>query len=148
MTINSESLVRVVETRKDGLPIIWTYVPYIPVEATRHATPWLTVVRWEYDGFPDNGMPRTDENQLMLVLEVALGCIERPEFCVEVYRRVGAGLREFVYYIANRDRFLEEFNAHVAGKPRFPIEIKFYKDETWSELRDLIDDFSAISGAS
>lgn len=84
----------------------------------------------------------------MLMLEAALGRIERPDFCVESYRRIGAGLREFVYYIADRDKFIDELNAQVERKPRFPIEIKFYKDETWSELRDLINDLSAASAAN
>jgi hypothetical protein len=39
------------------------------------------------------------------------------------------------------DKFLEEFNNCVAQDRRYPITIKFYKDEEWSELRDLIDDF-------
>ena len=148
MTQISESRGRIVETWKDGLPILWTYVPELPAEETRRAIPWLTVIRWDYEGTANNGMPQVEENQRMLKLESALGRIERADFCVESYRRVGAGLREFVYYIADRDKFLDALNAHVAGEPRFPIEIKFYKDETWSELRDLINDFSAASAAS
>ena len=93
-------------------------------------------------------MPRPEENQRMLELEIALDKIERPEFCVEAYRRIGAGLREFVYYIADSDRFLAEFNDYAVGVPRYPIEIKFYEDETWSELQELIDDFSEIGGVS
>jgi hypothetical protein len=116
----------------------------MPAENSRRAIPWLTVVRWEYDGSENNGMPQTEENQGMLMLEVALGRIERPDFCVEAYRRIGAGIREFVYYIVDSDKFLEEFNVYVAGDPRYPIEIKFYKDETWSDLQDLIDDFKLI----
>ena len=138
--MNSETRGRIVKTCKDGLPILWTYVPEMPEESSRRALPWLTVVRWEYDGSENNGMPHADENQRMLMLEAALLKIERPEMCVEAYRRIGAGLREFVYYIGDRERFIEEFNDHVAEDPRYPIEIKFYKDETWSELRDLIND--------
>ncbi|WP_426172287.1 DUF695 domain-containing protein [Pseudoduganella sp. R-34] len=120
----------------------------MPAEETRRAIPWLTVVRWEYNGCENNGMPPAEENKRMMMLESALGRIERPHFCVESYRRVGAGVREFVYYIADRDKFLAELNGHVAGEARFPIEIKFYKDETWSELRDLIKDFNTASAAS
>jgi len=102
--------------------------------------PWLTVVRWEYDGSSNKGMPGSEENEHMLLLEAILGKIERPEFCYEAYRRIGAGVREFVYYVANRDQFLEEFNGYAAEEPRYPISITFYKDEAWSELQDLIDD--------
>lgn len=127
-------------TNSDGLPIIWTFVPELPADASRSALPWLTVIRWEYNGSENNGMPNTDDNQLMLMLEAALVKIERPDFCVEAYRRIGAALREFVYYIRCREQFLDEFNAHVADNPRYPIEIKFYKDENWSELQELIAD--------
>lgn len=148
MTQSSAKLGRIVKTLKDGIPILWTYVPVMPKEDAKPATPWLTVVRWEYDGSENNGMPRPEENQRMLELETALDKIERPEFCVEAYRRIGAGLREFVYYIADRDRFLAEFNDYVVGVPRYPIEIKFYQDESWSELQEIIDDFSEIGGVS
>lgn len=90
-------------------------------------------------------MPTAEENQHMLKLDAALQKVERPEFCVEGYRRIGAGLREFVFYIADRDKFLEEFNKCVAQDRRYPITIKFYKDEEWSELRDLIDDFKDVT---
>lgn len=135
---------RIVRTFKDGIPILWTYVPEMPEQSSRCAIPWLTVMRWEYDGSENNGMPQTEENQRMLGLEAALRKIERPDFCVEAYRRIGAGIREFVYYIADRESFLEEFNDCVAGDSRYPIEIKFYKDESWSDLQGLIDDFKLI----
>ena len=142
MTVNSETRGRIVETRDDGFRILWTYVPEMPEESSRRALPWLTVVRWEYDGSENNGMPQAAENHRMLMLEAALLKIERPEICVEAYRRIGAGIREYVYYIVDRERFLEEFNDYVVGDPRYPIEIKFYKDETWSDLQDLINDLS------
>jgi hypothetical protein len=146
MTISKEARGRIVRTWNDGgLPILWTYGPDMPAADARRALPWLTIVRWRYDGSENNGMPHTEENQLMLMLEAALVKIERPQFCFEAYRRIGAGLREFVYYIADRDKFLEEFNDHVAGNPHYPIEIKFYEDDTWSDLQDLIDDFKPAS---
>ncbi len=33
--------------------------------------------------------------------------------------------------------FIAAFNDALADKPRFPIEITFYEDPQWSELRDL-----------
>ncbi|WP_374710566.1 DUF695 domain-containing protein [Massilia pseudoviolaceinigra] len=116
----------------------------MPGTSSRQAIPWLVVVRWEYDGSENNGMPQTEESQGMLMLEAALGKIERPAFCVEAYRRIGAGIREFVYYVVDTDKFLEEFIDYVAGDPLYPIEIKFYKDEAWSDLQDLIDDFKLV----
>ena len=141
MTTGSEVSGRIVQTWKDGHRILWTYVPELPAQDTRRALPWLTVLRWEYDGSSCEGMPTAEENQHMMMLDAALGKVERPECCVEGYRRIGAGVREFVFYIADRDDFLEEFNECVAQDRRYPITIEFYQDEEWSELRDMIDDF-------
>ncbi|MCQ8181768.1 DUF695 domain-containing protein [Methylomonas sp. SURF-1] len=143
MNTVSEPSGPIVATQKEGHRILWTYVPEMPTEDVRRNSPWLTVVRWEYDGSGNNGMPETEVNQQMLMLEEALGRIERQEFFVEAYRRIGAGLREYVFYAADRDRFLAEFNEHVAAHPRYPIEIKFYEDKAWSDLQGLINDFSA-----
>lgn len=141
MNIRSETLGRIVQTWKDGLRILWTYVPEMPTQDARSAMPWLTVVRWEYDGSGNEGMPSTEENHHMLMLEAILEKIEHPAFCLEGYRRIGAGVREFVYYISDRDKFLQKFNSCAAKDPRYPITIKFYKDEAWSDLQDIIDDF-------
>jgi hypothetical protein len=142
MTTPSEALGRIVQTWKDGQRILWTYVPELPARDARRAMPWLTVLRWEYDGSDAGGMPTAEENRHMQMLDAALGKIERPGFCVAAYRRIGAGLREFVFYIAQRDAFLEEFNRCVANDRRYPITITFYRDDEWTELRDLINDFT------
>ncbi|HEY4081865.1 MAG TPA: DUF695 domain-containing protein [Burkholderiaceae bacterium] len=134
----------VVETYKDGLPILWTYVPELPAEEVRLALPWLTVFAWRYDGSSRNGMPPIQVNESMMKLDGALGKIERLDFCVEAYRRMGCGLREFVFYVGDRDKFMAEFNASVSGHERYPIEIKFYKDESWSEFQELIDDLGVV----
>lgn len=147
MTTRSETLGRIVQTWKDGLRILWTYVPEMPARDARSAMPWLTIVRWEYDGSGNEGMPSVDETRHMLMLEATLGKIEHPAFCLEGYRRIGAGVREFVYYISDRDRFLQEFNSCAAKDSRYPITIKFYEDEAWSELQNLIDDFKTAEHA-
>jgi len=140
MTIPTENMGRIVQTSKDGLRILWTYIPELPLQAARSVMPWLTVVRWEYDGSSNMGMPGSEESEHMLLLETILGKIERPEFCYEAYRRIGAGVREFVYYVVDRDKFLQEFNEYASEDPRYPISVTFYNDEVWSELQDLIKD--------
>jgi len=114
----------------------------MPSEVERSFAPWLAVVSWAYDGSGNNGMPDSKDNAGMQRLEVVLGEIARPAFCFEAYRRVGHGLREFVFYVADRDQFLAELNEHLASHPRYPLDIKFYEDESWSDFQRLIDDLS------
>ena len=143
MVTASKTSGRVVRTLKDGLPILWTYVPEMPSEDDRISSPWLAVVSWAYDGSGNNGMPNSEDNEAMQRLEGALGLIERPEFCFEAYRRVGNGLREFALYIADRDQFLAELNEHLADHPGYPLEIKFCEDESWSDFQCLIEDLAS-----
>jgi hypothetical protein len=48
---------RIVQPWRDGLRILWTYTPEMPSVNARSALPWLTVIRWEYDGSGNEGMP-------------------------------------------------------------------------------------------
>lgn len=50
MNTRSEPMGRVIQTWKNGLRVLWTYVPEMPAQDARSAMPWLTVVRWKYDG--------------------------------------------------------------------------------------------------
>ncbi len=103
----------------------------------------MVVISWEYDGSQKNGMPDTDENATMIELDTALGEIEKPMFCFEAYRRIGHGLRKFVFYVSSCEAFMEALNRKLEAHPRYPIEIKFYDDENWSDFQELIDDFGA-----
>lgn len=131
---------RIVRTYKNGLPILWTFVPEMPDEAMRRALPWMVVVSWNYDGTERNGMPSPDVNEKMKRLEQALTELERPMFCFEAYRRIGIGLREFIYYVSNCESFMEELNRKLENHPTYPIAIEFYDDEHWSDFGKLIDD--------
>ena len=87
-------------------------------------------------------MPDIETNRGMLELDQALQTLDSSKSCSEAYRRIGFDLREFVLYVANRDDFLASLNLALATHPVYPIEIKFYEDTNWSELKTLIDDLS------
>jgi len=57
-------------------------------------------------------------------------------------------LRECVFYIADRERFMQEFNRHAADDPRYPISITFHNDAAWSDLHNLIKEFKAAEQKS
>lgn len=114
-----------------------------PEEESLHS-PWLTVLSWPYDGSINSGMPDTASNEGMMALEDVLGEIERPGFCFEAYRRIGDGLREFVFYIANQAEFMTELNDRLKKHPKYPIEITFYRDDDWSDFQSLIDDLGTV----
>jgi hypothetical protein len=133
----------IVRAYEDGLPVIYALVNELPSVEIRTPLPWLTVISWTYDKTVRNGMPPEVENQRMISLQDAIESSERPGFLRHAYSRTGNGKKELVYYIHDRDAFLAEFNAAVAGHPRYPIAIDFYEDPDWSDFSKLLDDFSA-----
>lgn len=89
-------------------------------------------------------MPDTASNEGMMALEDVLGEIERPGFCFEAYRRIGGGLREFVFYIANQAESMTELNDRLEKHPRSPIEIAFYRDDDRSDFQKLVGDLGTV----
>ncbi|OZG72797.1 hypothetical protein BTA51_14110 [Hahella sp. CCB-MM4] len=128
---------------EDGAPVIYRFVNEVPEEAVRSNLTWLTVISWKYDGSTNNGMPQSDENQRMITLEDAIeDHIESDGVLRHVYSRTGNNLKELVYYINDREQFLEVFNKTLSGHPRYPIEINFYQDSDWGDFKRILNDFS------
>ena len=122
----------------DGMPIIYKFVNEEPAEAKRKQLPWLTVISWKYDGKDRNGMPPQAANQRMITLEKAIeDGVEKVDFCEHAYSRTGNHLKEFAYYIHDRDSFIKQFNEALKDHARYPIEIKFYKDPEWKDFNEL-----------
>jgi len=130
------------KTIEEGLPVIWSFENIIPPELERDNLTWLTVISWSYEGGERNGMPPELTNQKMLALEDALDKLESPAQCVSAYRRTGNNLKEFVYYIHDREMFLDSLNSVLQTHEHYPIEINFYEDKEWSDFRKLQADFA------
>lgn len=131
----------------DGLPVIWKFVNEEPSVDTREALPWLTVISWKYDGAGNNGMPIKAINEQMIRLEDAIrdGVVE-PKFCEHAVSKTGNNLKELIYYIQDRDLFLERLNAALRTHVRYPIEITFYEDPQWGEFNHTRELFNRGKG--
>ena len=129
-------------TYADGLPIVWRFENRRPMDEKRKQLPWLTVISWEYDGSTNNGMPPKEINERMITLEDALeDTVQAEGFCEHAVSKTGNGLKEFIFYIQDRDAFTEKLNEALEGHPRYPIAITFYDDPEWKELNDTLDLF-------
>jgi hypothetical protein len=132
---HSDELGIIGETNEDGLPVIYRLVDELPGADVRNSLPWLTVISWRYDREARNGMPPVAINDRMIALERAIDEIEASSLCRHAYSRTGNGLKEFAYYITDRDRFMGAFNAAVRKHPRYPIEIEFFEDPEWADFQ-------------
>jgi hypothetical protein len=130
-----------------GLPVIWKFVNQEPSVDTRQALPWLTVISWEYDGSDNNGMPSKAINGRMIQLENAIeDGVVKTGFCEHAISKTGSNLKELIYYIHDRDSFLERLNSVLKSHERYPIEITFYEDPEWNEHGNARDLFNKNRG--
>jgi hypothetical protein len=139
---NAEGTWSVGEAKINGKPVVYKFTNELPDVNIRNSMPWLTVVSWKYDGSDNNGMPPKEINEKMIELEDGLETIEgRQKLYLDVYSATGNNLKEFVFYIADREQFMVNFNKALNGYPVYPIEINFYEDKEWSDLVKLQSDF-------
>lgn len=130
------------EAKINGKPVVYKFTNELPSVNVRNSMPWLTVVSWKYDGSENNGMPPKDINEKMIKLEDGLETIEgKQRLYLDVYTATGNNLKEFVFYVADREQFMANFNNALNGHPVYPIEIKFYEDRAWGDLVKLQSDF-------
>jgi hypothetical protein len=133
----------------DGNSIIYKFVNELPPQQLRERLRWLTVIAWDYDGISSNGMPSAETITSMMKLEATIEeKLERDGFLRHAYSRTGNNRKELVYYINDRDTFIEQFNQALAGQPRYPISIDFYEDAEWKDFAMVLGNFAGASDLS
>jgi hypothetical protein len=129
------------EILEGGFPVVFKFVDELPSEEARGRFGWLTVVSWKYDGTQRNGMPPEEVNMRMISLEHTIDGLESQGHCIHAYSRTGNSLKELVYYISDRDQFMETFNNALKDQPPYPVEITFYEDRSWEDFQKVLEMF-------
>jgi hypothetical protein len=135
------------KTISDGVPIIWNFVNELPIEEVVNTRPWLVAIRWAYDAVLEDSFPDKDTQAAIYRLDRGLESLEQAQIGYRAYARTGKGLREWVFYAADRDQFTGALNDALADHEVYPIEIKFYNDPGWSDFRQLLVDFGWAGAA-
>jgi len=136
----------VAEAKIQGKPVVYKFMNDLPDQKLRARMSWLTVISWKYDGSTNNGMPPKNINESMILLEDGLETIKgREHIYFDVYSATGNNLKEFVFYIAAREIFMDSFNEALSSHEAYPLEINFYEDKEWSDLVKLHSDFGVAA---
>lgn len=126
-----------------GRPVLYVLIAELPDPDVRRQLPQLVVVSWKYNGDDNNGMPPPETNSRMMELDDILSSqFEDKVDSFRAYSRTGDNLKEFTYYVASTDAFMDRLNASLRDSPWFPIEITFVHDADWSDLRDIASLFN------
>lgn len=128
---------------EDENKVSYSFKNTLPAAGIQQNLPILARISWKYNSSKSNGLPDKEEESKMVILEkVIQNNIIRDDFCFPSYNRTGNGLKGFTYYIKSADDFLEALTDAAEDQPPFPIDINFYDDPEWKDLKSFISDFS------
>ncbi len=132
------------EAKVNGKPVTYKILSHAPQDAVKKNMQWLLVISWKYDGTVQNGMPSAKERALMDQLETGLAkIVGHTTTHLDIYSATGNNHKERMFYVSDRKQFMEQFNQALKGHPQYPIQIRFYQDEKWSDLESLQKRFGA-----
>ncbi len=107
-----------------GLPVLIRSRVRLPRGASSRDFPVTVAIVWRFDAAGTNGMPSTELSALMMECEDALDALEGTGSGFLGISITGNGRREWVWYVADGDRFRARVRAVLAASgDRFPLEI-------------------------
>lgn len=125
---------------EDDKPVILAITKGNYTNENKNKFPQLIIIAWKYDGSENNGMPSEEDKEKMnLFQDVLEHEVISKGLGIHAVSRTGNNLKEFEYYFADQEAFMQEFNNAFSKYDRFPIDIKFYKDPEWKELKHFMD---------
>ena len=109
-----------------------------PSTADRELFCKLILVSWNYDP-ESSGMPARAVHADMQMFEDALeGGTEFKGVAVQVLSLTGGGLKQWRYYAADVDEFMESLNADLRGHAAYPLEMESFEDPDWNGLSEFL----------
>jgi hypothetical protein len=126
------------KTVEDGKITLIRAREQLPPADERKGFVWLAVISWPYEA-KENGMPLADVSKRMSTLEDTIDReLVQKAMCILTLCRTRDGLKEWEYYIKDRDAFTKALDKVLNGHPEYPIEISFRSDPEWESLKAVL----------
>lgn len=120
---------------EEGIAGIARFIDRPPADQRRLKT--ALEIAWTY---ADEGLPSEQENNEMNAFERVIDpLIEDRGNSQLAYVRTGFGRKEWLFYVRDRDAFMQAFNDRLAGRPVYPIHIRESSDAIWNLWREFIE---------
>jgi hypothetical protein len=119
---------------------LWQLRESFPADLDAAQYPVAVVVEWTYS---DDGLPDAETLSALHDFERTLGPLDTDagnSVLVHIIR--GNGVSELCFYARDYDRFIDDLNTTLAGRPRYPIAIEFMDDPGWEYRRSIAGNFS------
>lgn len=135
----------IAEAYENGFRVVYSFDNYLPAKEIVQKFPTLLVIKFEYDGSENDGMPSTAGSAIIYAFEALLDELVDDGKSFSAYTRTGGNFREFVHYTTDEESYMRSFNQAAKDHKRYPIEIFFYRDPEWTDYTKLMEDFAEDS---
>ncbi len=127
---------RLAEGNTQGKPFIVRMRATFPSPADQALFCHLVIISWAYEG-NESGMPDRDVHKKMNAFEDALEAgTEKRQVAFQALSITGDGKKEWRYYAASTDEFMQSLNTDLRGHREYPLQIQSFLDPDWSALRE------------
>jgi hypothetical protein len=140
---NAETIYFTATGEENGKPLIFRSIKSVPEGSKESDYPYLINVYWPYKAENEGGMPNADSNDAQIEFEDALERLDIAGISHLMLVVTGNGRKEWFWYVKDIDDWMNQFNASLAGKPVYPIQIENRHQPDWSQYHKFI---SGVTG--
>lgn len=90
------------------------------------------VIKWQYENSNETELPSEIINNEQLAFERTIDKLLRDNslsYLIQV--TTGLGLKEWLFYTKDKEKFIRMFNKYLKGHKKYPINIEFFEDSDW-----------------
>jgi len=108
----------------------------LPSSADQELFSRLLIISWHYE-HDESGMPESETHKRMQKFEDAVEAgTELRGVAFQALSMTGGGKKEWRYYAADSDAFMESLNKDLVGHEAYPLDIQSFLDPEWNSLRE------------
>lgn len=126
-----------------GLPLLIRYRSQLSRSVDLSNHPYLVIIGWNYSDHP-SGMPSLEESVCMNRFEGELvNVLERDALGVLAAVVTTGGVRRWVFYTMNADRFCEPFKCSAGRDKERSLQMDVWLDAEWNHFfQDIVGEAS------
>lgn len=128
----NEDLWFTAEGQEDGKPLVFRARQNIPADIDTAQYPILVSIYWHYTPANEGGMPDAETNNGQIALEDSLEKLDSKEFSFLMLVVTGNGRKEWHWYVADVEIWMNKLNELLKDQPVYPIQIENSSQPDWS----------------
>lgn len=132
------------EGRQDGRPVLIRGRQKIDEIAEAGSHPKLLRIVWRYEVVDPSGLPSSHLSAEMADFEdTVFSTLQKDGLCIFFCVYVHNGIREWLAYTSDLQATCDRFNAALAGREPYPVQLMAENDPDWQEYQSLMRETGA-----